>query len=506
MSLGPPSPERSFLRRHVRWLVPLAALAVAPLPLAVAGLAMVVAGWTATRLITASRRRARRESELADPARIQLGRDEHGRALTLHEDQLGAHGLILGASGSGKSTTLLGITAQQILHGRPVVAIDLKGSPDFAAELRAAATAAGRPFRMWSPDGPEHWNPLAHGNATELKDKLISTEKFSEPHYRRAAERYVQTALNVLMETVPGREPGLAEVVELLEPARLRKLAAQLSPDRNARVQEYVMSLGPDQLSAVRGLQSRLAIVTESHTGAFLEPRAGAIDVRRALEGPEVVLFSLNSSTYGQLAAQLGAIAVQDLVSAAGARERAGGERAGSETAGHEAGPTRGAAGRPTPATVAIDEFSALGADHVMALIARGRSAGVSVLLATQELADLDRVSRGFRQQVLGSTAVKIAHRQDVTESAREVAALAGTQRVWEHSYTAPAGLRGVGSSHRRVTSREVERHRIDPTTIQELATGEAVVITKLPRAETRLARIQPLGIGGDRPGRGRER
>ena len=78
---------------------------------------------------------------------------------------------------------------------------------------------------------------------------------------------------------------------------------------------------------------------------------------------------------------------------------------------------------------VAIDEFSALGSDNVLALLARGREAGVGVLLATQELADLDRAARGLRDQVLGNTAVKIAHRQDVPESA-ETVARAGRHRA----------------------------------------------------------------------------
>ena len=47
------------------------------------------------------------------------------------------------------------------------------------------------------------WNPLAHGNATELKDKLIATERFTEPHYQRAAERYLQTAIQVLARAHP---------------------------------------------------------------------------------------------------------------------------------------------------------------------------------------------------------------------------------------------------------------------------------------------------------------
>ena len=94
---------------------------------------------------------------------------------------------------------------------------------------------------------------------------------------------------------------------------------------------------------------------------------------------------------------------------------------------------------------VAIDEFSALHSDNVLALLARGREAGVGVLLATQELADLDRAGRGLRDQILGNTALKIAHRQDVPESAAAVARLAGTVRVWEQSYQ-----RRPGAARRR--------------------------------------------------------
>ena len=127
-------------------------------------------------------------------ARHRPGRGD----VALGERQLAAHGLIVGASGAGKTTTLLRIVGAQVARGRPVIAIDLKGSPEFARRLGAVATAAGRPLRVFSLDGPERWNPLAVGNPTELKDKLIATERFTEPHYQRAAERYVQSALQVL--------------------------------------------------------------------------------------------------------------------------------------------------------------------------------------------------------------------------------------------------------------------------------------------------------------------
>jgi conjugal transfer pilus assembly protein TraD len=340
---------------------------------------------------------------------------------------------------------------------------------------------------VWTPDGPERWNPLAEGNPTELKDKLISTERFSEPHYQRAAERYVQTALQVMGELAPHAEPSLAQLIRLLEPRRLAIEARRLPTIRAAAVQDYVLTLGPDQVSAVRGLASRLAVISESATGRYLEPSPQAIHLPTALDGGDVVLFSLNASSYGRLAAQLGALAVQDLVSAAGARERTG-------------------ARDLTAATVAIDEFSGLGADHVMALVSRGRSAGVSVLLATQELADLDRVARGFRQQIIGSTAVKIAHRQDVPESAWEVARLSGSEKTWERSWSHSGAISGGAGGGPRVNSRLVDRYLVDPSVVQTLGTGEAVVITKLPRSQTRLTRIQRLGLGAGRGPHSRER
>jgi hypothetical protein len=400
---------------------------------------------------------------------------------------LAAHGLILGATGAGKTTTLMRLLGDRIERGEPTVVIDLMGSPGFAAQLRAAAESGGRSYLQWTPDGGSHWNPLATGNATELKDKLLATERFTEPHYRRAAERYLQLAIQVAQETSAAQPVTLAGIVRLLAPERLAVAARALPPERADQIREYLSGLTPDQNSAVRGLASRLAILTESHTGSFLEPSANGpnLDMRAALRGSGVVLFSLNSSTYGSLASLLGTLAVQDLVAATGSKLAEG---LIDPAAGH------------TRATVAIDEFSALGSDNLLALLARGREAGVGVLMATQELADLDRAGRGFKEQVLGTTAVKIIHRQDVPESALTVAKLAGTVRVWERTYQERDGPFGA-RSYSGASAREVERYRVDPELVRSLGTGEAVMIVKTPTTQARVVRVEPWRPSQDSSG-----
>jgi type IV secretory pathway TraG/TraD family ATPase VirD4 len=429
-----------------------------------------------SRALTA--RRAQATAAQRSAGAVVLGRDAGGGEVLISDRQLSAHALILGATGAGKSTSLLQILTNHIRRGTPVVAIDMKGSPAFAGTLAGAAASAGRPFALWTLDGGAHWNPLLHGNPTECKDKLIATERFTEPHYQRAAERYVQTVLRVLTQADPQRAPTLGAVVELMDPMRLSVLIRRLSPATAGRTQDYLATLTPDQISAVRGLGTRLAIISESHTGAFLEPAAAGasaptIDLRDALRGPDVVLFSLNSSTYGKLSAQLGTLAVQDLVSAVGDRLR------------HQS-PGQVVA----QAIIAIDEFSALGSDNVISLLARGRESGASVLLATQELADLDRAAPGLRDQVLGNTAVKLAHRQDVPASAQTIAQMAGTERVWEETERIRGALLGDRYAGRG-TRRQVEQFVVHPNEIKSLPTGRAVLITKLPSMRTRTVDVR---------------
>ncbi|MGZ4234060.1 MAG: type IV secretory system conjugative DNA transfer family protein [Solirubrobacteraceae bacterium] len=478
MNPGPPS-----RRRRPYWLMPVfAALMLSPparVTVAVLSAAIGVVVALGARRIA----RARAAQARAADDGVALGVDAEGRQVVLSDHQLSAHGLILGASGAGKSTTLLRILTDHVARRRPVIAIDMKGSPSFAAELQAAAAAAGRPFLLWSIDGPSYWNPLSHGNPTELKDRLIATERFSEPHYKRAAERYAQMALSVLAHGHPGRPPTIAEMVTAMDSRRIPGMLRDLPRPLALRVQDYLTELTPDQLSAVKGLRTRLALMAESAAGPFLEPArdggrpaqdGGAeIDLRAALSGDPIVVFSLNSSRYPGLAAQIGTMVIQDLVSATGERL--------SESHG-----------RPLPhALVGIDEFSALGADHLVHLVARGREPGLSVVLATQEFADMERAARGLRDQLVGNAAVKIIHRQDVPDSALMAAQLVGTHQIWERTIQTGGGLL-CRYDTRRGTRRLVERFVIHPNQIKRLTTGEAIVITKQPTAQARAMRVRP--------------
>jgi len=469
-------PPANTLRR---WLALAVVVAVAAAPSA-AGAALFAALAVAVAIAAAARRHGRRRAKARQapsrPGDVALGVTATGAGIVLGDDQLAAHALIVGASGSGKTTTLLTLLEAQVRAGRAVVAIDMKGSPDFKRRLARCAREAGRQLRVWTPEGPTAWNPLAHGDATSIKDMLIGAERFTEPHYKRAAERHLQLTIGVLLKQGAG-ELDLRTVVAAMEPRRLAALLRAMPPAAAERIQDYLAALTGDQLSAIRGLQTRLALLDESRAGPHLRAAgggAGRFDLAAGLRGGEVLLMSINSSVHGQLAQQLGALAIQDLTAAAGRRL---------------------ALGAADAATVAIDEFSALAADNLLALLARGREAGVRVLLATQELADLERAGRGFRDQVLGIVGAKLVHRQEVPSSAELLSSMIGTHWAWEATWS----LGGGGAHAGRGSVRRVRRRTVSPDTVQALAPGEAIVLERLPRTRVRRIAVTPPGAGAER-------
>jgi conjugal transfer pilus assembly protein TraD len=414
------------------------------------------------------------------PEEIRLGIDGvNGGPTGLYPRELQEHTLLLGATGSGKTTSLLTIIQGAADLAIPVVAIDLKGSPGFRAQLGAIADLAGRRLACWSLAGDTHWNPLARGDASELKDKLVGMEAWTEPHYKRAAERYLQTVFTVL--EARGERPSMDRVVALMDTKALNAELREIPKDLADRVAGYLDQLADsrDQRSAIAGLATRLALLSESAAGDRLTSApdgASTIDIADSIRAGDLCLFSLDSLRYPELAAQVAGLVIQDLKTVASELLAAGGCRA----------------------LVAIDEFSALDGDQLLGLLARAREAEIGVLLSTQELADLAKVDPTFADQVIANTNVKLIHRQEVPETAERLAGTIGTYTEWEHTYAEHDPLAElITGSFSTVTGtrRIVEKFKLHPNTFKNLETGQAVLSIKSPHAMAGVVNIDPPRI-----------
>jgi conjugal transfer pilus assembly protein TraD len=377
-----------------------------------------------------------------------LGRDRRHRPVAIrcggHGD--GAHTLVVGSTGSGKTVTQTWIAARTIEHGMGAVVVDPKGDGAMREALRRAAVDARKAFIEWTPDGPSVYNPYARGSETQIADKVLAGERFTEPHYLRQAQRYMGYVVRALRRS--GQEVSLQLVVDHLSPSRLELLARSLPEAEGARTHEYLDSLTPRQQSDLGGVRDRLAILAESDIGPWLDPGTAVtdrFDLLEAIVGRAVVYFNLESDSRPLLAQMLAGAIVQDLQAAVAQLQ-----------------------GSPIATLVVIDEFSAVAAEHVVRLFGRARSAGVSLVLGTQELSDLRLPGREkLLEQVLGNLSTLIAHRQVVPDSAQLVSRMAGSKGAWR------ATLRDDGSSSRSRTSVA----RLEQDEVMRLGRGSAVVI-----------------------------
>jgi Type IV secretion-system coupling protein DNA-binding domain len=400
-------------------------------------------------------RRASAGAPWVHAGELLLATDERCRPVSIPFDSGvgGRHALVVGATGSGKTVTQTWVAVRAIEHGMGAVVVDPKGDRGMREELRRAAHAAGRRFVEWTPHGPSAFNPYARGSETEIADKALAGERFTEPHYLRQAQRYLGHAVRALRGH--GEHVSLRRIVEQLEPAQLEQLARSLGEREGRAIHAYLDSLTPRQRSDLAGVRDRLAIMAESDVGPWLDPQGDgseAFDLLEAVGQRAVVYFNLEADSRPLLSKMLGAAIVQDLQTTVAALQ-----------------------GRAVPTLVVIDEFSAVAAEQVVRLFGRARSAGFSLLLGTQEMTDL-RLPGGERllEQVMGNLSTLIAHRQVVPASAELIASLAGSRGAWRVS-------RQSGGRSTRTRTREAV---LDPDRITSLDPGWAAVIV-LDRAES---------------------
>jgi hypothetical protein len=397
----------------------------------------------------------------AEERGMLIGHDEHRREVRVpFAGPAGAtHTLVVGATGSGKTVTQTAMAVAAIRRGLGVIVVDPKGDDAMRDRLVGAAQAAGRSFSEWTPHGACIYNPYANGSDTEIADKVLAGELFTEPHYLRQAQRYLGHAVRALR--CAGGELSLREIVAQLEPERLEVLARRLPESVSAPTFAYLDSLTSRQQRDLAGVRDRLAILVESDVGPWLDPTTeGARQVALPIAVAEraVVYFRLESDTRPLLAQMIGSAIIQDLQTTVAALQ-----------------------GQPTPTAVIIDEFSAVAAEQVVRLFGRARSAGFSLMLGTQEISDLRLPGRErLLEQVMGNLSLLIAHRQVVPASAELVAAVAGTEGYWKFSH----------HSDGRTTRTRSKQPVLDPNRIMNLGTGWSAVLVLGAKREARVTRI----------------
>lgn len=426
--------------------------------------------------------------------RVQIGCNTRGVPssywLTIRE--LGSHAYIDGATGFGKTTLLLEIAAGVVEnpdmadHRCPLLYITMKPDSDTTRALAGIAEASNRRFWHITHDGREGdtYNPLHYGDAHEIASAVIEAEAhaaaggFTEPHHRRAGERYLRYAARALVELHekdPVRWPKTyATLKKLLYIGNVTREASSFSPTLAAEWNTYVKEIDQDKdlLRSLAGLRQRIADAAEGGARHVLSNDGGLV-LQDAIADGAVIVFDLDADADANAAQLVGNLVLADASSSLARLGKAGWHHQ-RDLAGHV---LRGADGKPVQTRylpIVVDEFSALGGTQLAGMFRRVRSRGAGVILATQEGGSLDLAGPGFAEMVVTNANIAVFFAQEV--NAEKYANLFGTrktqvetQQVFEESSLIAENVYASGQGNLR----EANTYVLSPDELRQLRPGE---------------------------------
>ncbi len=346
-----------------------------------------------------------------------------GSALFLSSERLTKHLLVCGATGSGKTETLLRLAwAVASESDAPVFYLDAKGDQRNAERFCGLMADAGRSTRVLPNEPFDGWRGLPN----DIHGRLMQVIDYSSDGPASWYRDIAKTTLRLVCDQPAG-------------------------PPRSSR--ELLDRMDLEALKLMHPGSTAVAALTDSQVGqvrlryeAFFGQCGTTLDGGWAWEDTRAAYLMVNSLTLQEEAAGLARYLLEDYSHYFTARKP-----------------------RDQFCVLIVDEFSSVaGAASMAARVEQARGFNASLVLAPQVLEGMGGETETAR--ILGSVETVIAHRVNTPDP---IVALAGTrQRPTLTTRLDEEGLR------RERTVRMDDRLTIDPNKVRSLPPGVAYVIS----------------------------
>ena len=342
--------------------------------------------------------------------------------------------------------------------GYPALIVDGKGDVgedsllDIVSKLNTKDN--GYVINLNRPVLSNKYNPFKNANPTMAKDMLINMTEWSEEHYKLNTERYLQRLLTMLaIAEIPF---SFGRILSHMPPDKFTELSAILLKSGRITKEEHILNIdiikNSGQIS--ENATARFSAIYESEIGQIFSD--DGIDIYTAMEEKTVIFFILNPLIYPELSPLMGRLILIDSKVAVSklftAKERT---------------------------FFIFDEINVYASPTLLDLINKSRSAGVTCILATQSLSDLDfAVGEAFKEQVIENCNNYIVLRQNSSVNAEHWANILGTRATLE--VTHQLQQKGLNTSETGFGSaKRVREFLYHPDDIKELKTGKGIFLSR---------------------------
>jgi hypothetical protein len=399
--------------------------------------------------------------------RLGIDRETH-RPFDLQLAELELHTALLGASGSGKTTTLARLADGVLGLGYGIIVIDAKGG-DLKETTKMLAERARVPYRLVDASDPASvgYDPCS-GDAADVSNKLIGVFSYSP-----AGEIFKNVAMATIPVIVRAMEQAgvpitLRSLATALIPGRMREIGRQAGEPFQRDLDILAEAKGVVE-DGILGLRVRLDALLQGKFGPLFDT-AGTdrvvLDWSEAMSAPSVTYVLLAATAASEDVDLVARVIAQDLKQQCAKRIRAVAEGE-----------------RLVPVLCILDEFAAWNEPtQAVDLLLQARQALMPTIISTQYIPE----KLNIRQAVLQAGLI-IAHRLEAGD-AEVVAAQMGTKDhfEWTAQIDHASGPTGLGS----VTASQA--YLCHPNSLRSLGRGYVAVRSVL-RDEPAIVQVDPV-------------
>lgn len=401
----------------------------------------------------------------------------------ISEGQLNHHVHIVGASGFGKTVLISHIIKQRIAQGKGVLFIDLKSDMETLLKFSQYVAEADRIndlqiFSLTEKNLSTSYNLIADGTATQLRDRVVQSLNWSEEYYKNQVSSFLLKLL-ILLCWLRDNQQLKFNIGTILNCASSSQVVIDFGnklPMTEIKMKSLAQDLvdflkDKESFNSLQGLRTQLESIVLSDFGDLVSSEEEGINLFDSYANSKIIFLFLDSRRYGETAKAIGKFILQDL--------KAVSARADSELTKDQR----------RPFSVVIDEFADLATEDFIGFLDRARSSKMSLVVAHQEICDLQRISPEFAGRLMGNTSTLYAFLQKRPESAEIISGMACTKKAWKKTVqTERMWLFDIPSGKNSL--REVEEFVIHPNLIKSLRVGKCVCVKKYPEARAYLVNV----------------
>ena len=384
----------------------------------------------------------------------------------IKERDLGMHCQVLGTTGFGKTSSfLLPLLKHNLEKGNGMLFLDGKGDQESISAFLSLVKACGRmrDLRFFSPihtDISDKYNPLLHGGPTEIKDRLVGAQIWSEEFYRKKGEDVVQMICRSFKDLEIS--PSIKKLSRILRNPEDELFKGKTFKDKEVEEDFNLFKANfKSDTKNYGGLASDLNLFCKADFGKIFECEQGeGIELIDAYKKNQVLYFHMPILSFEGSTQRIGRMLIHDLKTMTGYIQNFIDPRQRHQF------------------PVCIDEFASFAAESFIDLINKSRSAGVTITVVHQSMGDVAKISENFARQLLENTNVKAILRIDDPDTVENYSRLAGTKQALKYTYMTDKDL-GIRRRSGEASMREVNEFNVDPNVFRNLGIGEGVIIVK---------------------------